>query len=58
MLLFAKLCGVGSGSDAASLITNARYDANTDEYVINGTKVFISGAGEQQRSTGTLGLYL
>ena len=36
----------GSGSDAASLITKAEYDSRTDEYVINGTKVFISGAGK------------
>jgi alkylation response protein AidB-like acyl-CoA dehydrogenase len=36
----------GSGSDAGSLVTKAVYDANTDEYVISGTKVFISGAGE------------
>jgi len=35
----------GSGSDAASLSTKAVYDAATDEYVVNGSKVFISGAG-------------
>lgn len=35
----------GSGSDAASLSTKAVYDAATDEYVLNGSKVFISGAG-------------
>jgi alkylation response protein AidB-like acyl-CoA dehydrogenase len=34
----------GSGSDAASLRTSAKREGN--EYVINGTKVFISGAGE------------
>ncbi|MBW6526677.1 acyl-CoA dehydrogenase family protein [Sphingomonas sp. RHCKR7] len=33
----------GSGSDAAALKTNARRDG--DEYVLNGTKQFISGAG-------------
>ena len=33
----------GAGSDAASLKTTARLDG--DEYVLNGAKVFISGAG-------------
>jgi|TARA_R100000005_G_scaffold94897_1_gene74342 hypothetical protein len=34
----------GAGSDAASLRTSARREG--DDYVINGSKVFISGAGE------------
>ena len=34
----------GSGSDAASLRTSAKVDG--DHYIINGSKMFISGAGE------------
>lgn len=34
----------GAGSDAASLRTTAKLDGN--EYVLNGSKMFISGAGE------------
>lgn len=34
----------GSGSDAASLRTSAKKEG--DEYVLNGSKMFISGAGE------------
>ncbi|XP_014670006.1 PREDICTED: isobutyryl-CoA dehydrogenase, mitochondrial-like [Priapulus caudatus] len=34
----------GSGSDSASLITTAKRDG--DFYILNGSKVFISGAGE------------
>jgi alkylation response protein AidB-like acyl-CoA dehydrogenase len=36
----------GSGSDAAALKTNARLDG--DHYVVNGSKQFISGAGENE----------
>jgi hypothetical protein len=36
----------GSGSDAGSLSTRAKFDSATNEYVINGGKQFISGAGE------------
>ena len=35
----------GSGSDAASLVTNAVLDEATQEWVVNGGKAFISGAG-------------
>lgn len=35
---------LGSGSDASSLSTSAKRDG--DYYVLNGTKAFISGAGE------------
>ena len=34
----------GAGSDAASLATTARRDG--DDYIVNGSKVFISGAGD------------
>ena len=42
---FASYCLTepGSGSDAASLKTSARLDG--DDYVLNGTKAFISGGG-------------
>ena len=42
---FASYCLTepGSGSDAAALQTSARRDG--DEYVLNGTKAFISGGG-------------
>ena len=35
----------GSGSDAGSLVTKAVFDPKTNEYVLNGGKAFISGAG-------------
>jgi len=35
----------GSGSDAASLSTKATLDTNSNEYVLSGSKAFISGAG-------------
>lgn len=35
----------GSGSDAAAVKTTAVYDPSTDEYVINGTKGFITNGG-------------
>ncbi|XP_063799861.1 isobutyryl-CoA dehydrogenase, mitochondrial [Pseudophryne corroboree] len=43
---FASYCLTepGSGSDAASLLTSARRDG--DHYVLNGSKAFISGAGD------------
>jgi alkylation response protein AidB-like acyl-CoA dehydrogenase len=46
MELLASYCLTepGSGSDAAALATTARRDG--DEYVLNGQKQFISGAGE------------
>src|SRR5579864_4022981 len=42
---FASYCLTepGSGSDAAALATSARRDG--DDYVLNGTKAFISGGG-------------
>jgi alkylation response protein AidB-like acyl-CoA dehydrogenase len=36
----------GSGSDAAALTTRARRDG--DDYVLNGSKAFISGAGDNE----------
>jgi alkylation response protein AidB-like acyl-CoA dehydrogenase len=46
MRAFASYCLTepGSGSDAASLATRARRDG--DNYIVNGTKAFISGAGD------------
>ncbi|MGH0171608.1 UNVERIFIED_CONTAM: hypothetical protein FKN15_074089 [Acipenser sinensis] len=43
---FASYCLTepGSGSDAASLLTTAKRDGN--HYVLNGSKAFISGAGD------------
>ncbi|GGY21089.1 acyl-CoA dehydrogenase [Paludibacterium paludis] len=35
----------GAGSDAASLATRAERDGDGDGYVLNGSKMFISGAG-------------
>jgi len=48
MDLFASYCLTepGSGSDAAALTTSARLDG--DHYIVNGTKQFISGAGENE----------
>jgi alkylation response protein AidB-like acyl-CoA dehydrogenase len=45
MELIASYCLTepGSGSDAAALATSARLDG--DDYVLNGSKAFISGAG-------------
>ncbi|MUW15280.1 acyl-CoA dehydrogenase [Halorubrum sp. CBA1125] len=34
----------GSGSDASAMETTAEYDADADEYVLNGTKQFITNA--------------
>lgn len=36
----------GSGSDAASISTTAKRDG--DDYILNGTKAFISGSGESE----------
>ncbi len=35
----------GAGSDVKSLRTTAQFDAETDEWALNGTKVFISNGG-------------
>lgn len=47
MDLMASFCLTepGSGSDAASIVSNASFDADSQEYVLNGQKCFISGAG-------------
>lgn len=47
MELLASFCLTepGSGSDAASISTTGVLDTSTDEYVITGSKCFISGAG-------------
>ncbi|ELK17921.1 Isobutyryl-CoA dehydrogenase, mitochondrial [Pteropus alecto] len=46
MKKFASFCLTepGSGSDAASLLTSAKQQG--DHYILNGSKAFISGAGE------------
>ncbi|KNE58441.1 hypothetical protein AMAG_04012 [Allomyces macrogynus ATCC 38327] len=46
MDLLASYCLTepGAGSDAASLMTTAKRDG--DEYILNGTKAFISGGGQ------------
>jgi alkylation response protein AidB-like acyl-CoA dehydrogenase len=36
----------GAGSDAASLVTRAEREG--DDYIVNGTKIFISGAGDTE----------
>jgi alkylation response protein AidB-like acyl-CoA dehydrogenase len=41
----------GSGSDASSLSTKAILDEATGEYVLNGSKAFISGAGKSNSGT-------
>jgi alkylation response protein AidB-like acyl-CoA dehydrogenase len=40
------MVAVGSGSDAQSLKTKAEFDERSQEYIINGEKAFISGAGK------------
>lgn len=37
-----------AGSDAARAATTAIIDEETDEYVLNGTKCFISGGGQAE----------
>ncbi|KAL1425607.1 hypothetical protein MTO96_019034 [Rhipicephalus appendiculatus] len=44
----------GSGSDAASISTTAKRDG--DDYILNGTKAFISGSGASEVYVGTPGL--
>ena len=34
-----------AGSDSASIRTTARFDADTDEYVLNGEKIFVTSGG-------------
>lgn len=36
----------GAGSDAGSVRTTAMYDPSSNEYVLNGTKCFITGGGQ------------
>jgi alkylation response protein AidB-like acyl-CoA dehydrogenase len=38
----------GSGSDAASIVTQGVFDLHRQEYVLNGQKCFISGAGQSE----------
>jgi isobutyryl-CoA dehydrogenase len=44
----------GSGSDAGSLSTRAKFDSAKNEYVVNGGKQFISGAGTSMSLSETL----
>jgi short/branched chain acyl-CoA dehydrogenase len=39
------LTEAGAGSDAAGITTSAKLDPDTDEWVINGTKAFITNSG-------------
>ncbi|HET6533988.1 MAG TPA: acyl-CoA dehydrogenase family protein [Actinoplanes sp.] len=44
----------GAGSDAGGTRTRARYDEATDEWVINGTKAFITNSGTDMTSLVTV----
>lgn len=44
-MIITRVFLTGSGSDAASIVTQGVFDSERQEYVLNGQKCFISGAG-------------
>ncbi|WP_155628193.1 acyl-CoA dehydrogenase family protein [Burkholderia territorii] len=45
-LLSIAISEPGAGSDPRAMVGNARYDEATDEWVLNGEKIYCSGFGE------------
>src|SRR6516225_2791171 len=46
MLLSIAISEPGAGSDPRAMVGNARYDKATDEWILNGEKIYCSGFGE------------
>lgn len=45
-LLSIAISEPGAGSDPRAMVGNARYDETTDEWILNGEKIYCSGFGE------------